>query len=64
MKGLFNFNHKTPALDMYSFDLDVESAKQSYEVLSDTYTDIFSALRLPVFKGKSHFFLYRAAILN
>ncbi|VDK34533.1 unnamed protein product [Taenia asiatica] len=36
--------------DMYSFDLDIESAEETYYAVSNTYSEIFRTLRLPVFK--------------
>ncbi|KAL5107452.1 putative proline--tRNA ligase mitochondrial [Taenia crassiceps] len=36
--------------DMYTFDLDVEAAEKTYDAVSNTYSEIFRALRLPVFK--------------
>lgn len=42
-------------LDMYSFDVDVETAEETYDVVSNTYSEIFRALHLPVFKGASFY---------
>ncbi|VDM31690.1 unnamed protein product [Hydatigera taeniaeformis] len=36
--------------DMYSFDVDAEAAKETYDTLSNTYLEIFHTLRLPIFK--------------
>ncbi|KAM3180109.1 hypothetical protein ACTXT7_016944 [Hymenolepis weldensis] len=36
--------------DLYSFDLDLESAKKTYDTLSKAYSEIFHSLKLPVFK--------------
>nr|CDS26352.1 prolyl tRNA synthetase mitochondrial [Hymenolepis microstoma] len=36
--------------DLYSFDLDLESAKKTYDTLSKAYSEIFHSLNLPIFK--------------
>ena len=38
--------------DLYTFDIDVEKAKETYETICDTYDKIFRVIEIPVTKGK------------
>lgn len=38
--------------DLYTFDIDAEKAKETYETVCDTYDKIFRVIEIPVTRGK------------
>ncbi|VDD83260.1 unnamed protein product [Mesocestoides corti] len=48
--GLLRCREFLMQADMYSFDLDVEHAKETYKTLSNVYSEILSSLHLPFYR--------------